>query len=67
MEDAGEPMAPKEVAERLDKNPNAVKYLMWRMSKDIQLDTAGKGRYSSTTVPANPLTEVGGRWVGWRS
>ena len=54
--EAGEPMTPKEVAELLDKPPNNVKYLMWRMSKDGQLSTAGKGRYSPTTNPANPLT-----------
>jgi hypothetical protein len=56
LEDAGEPMAPKEVAELLDKAPNTVKYLMWRMSKDAQLEAVGKGRYSLTTNPANPLT-----------
>jgi hypothetical protein len=56
LEDAGEPMAPKEVAELLDKAPNTVKYLMWRMSKDGQLETVGKGRYSLTANPANPLT-----------
>jgi hypothetical protein len=56
LEDAGEPMAPKEVAELLDKAPNAVKYLMWRMSKDGQLETVSRGRYSLTANPANPLT-----------
>src|SRR5919112_3064269 len=54
--EAGEPMTPKEVSELLDKPPNNVKFLMWRMSKDGQLATAGKGRYSPTTNPANPLT-----------
>jgi predicted transcriptional regulator of viral defense system len=56
LEEAGEPMPPKEVADLLDKAPNAVKYLMWRMSKDGQLEAVGKGRYSLTTNPANPLT-----------
>jgi hypothetical protein len=54
--EAGEPMTPKDVADFLDKPPNNVKYLMWRMSKDNQLSMAGKGRYSLTTNPANPLT-----------
>jgi hypothetical protein len=54
--EAGEPMTPKEVAELLGKPPNTVKYLMWRMSKDGQLATVGKGRYSLTANPANPLT-----------
>jgi len=54
--EAGEPMTPKEVAELLDKPPNAVKYLMWKMSKDGQLATVGRGRYSLTTNLANPLT-----------
>jgi hypothetical protein len=53
LTEAEEPMTPKEVADLLDKSVNAVKYLMWRMSKDGQLATAGKGRYSLT---ANPLT-----------
>ena len=48
LENADEPMTPKEVAELLDKAPNAVKYLMWRMSKDGQLATVGKGRYTLT-------------------
>jgi hypothetical protein len=56
LEEAGEPMTPKEVAELLGKSVNAVKYLMWKMSKDGQLATAGKGRYSLTTNLANPLT-----------
>jgi hypothetical protein len=56
LEEAEEPMTPKEVAELLGKPPNTVKYLMWKMSKDGQLATAGKGRYSLTTNPANPLT-----------
>lgn len=56
LEEAPEPMTPKEVAELLDKNPNAVKYLMWKMSKDSQLATVGKGRYSPTGNAANPLT-----------
>jgi hypothetical protein len=56
LEEAVEPMSPKEVAELLDKPPNTVKYLMWKMSKDGQLATAGKGRYSLTTNLANPLT-----------
>ena len=56
LEEAGEPMTPKEVAELLDKAPNAVKYLMWRMSKDGQLEAVGKGRYALTTNSANPLT-----------
>jgi hypothetical protein len=54
--EAGESMTPKEVSELLDKPYNNVKYLMWRMSKDGQLATAGKGRYSLTTNLANPLT-----------
>jgi hypothetical protein len=56
LEEAGKPMTPKEVSELLDKPPNNVKYLMWRMSKDGQLATVGKGRYSLTTNLANPLT-----------
>ena len=48
VDEAGEPMAPKDVAELLDKSPNAVKYLMWRMSKDGQLASVSKGRYSLT-------------------
>jgi AAA domain len=56
MDEAGEPMTPKEVSELLDKPPNNVKYLMWKMSKDSQLATVGKGRYSLTTNLANPLT-----------
>ena len=56
LTEAGEPMTPKEVAELLGKPPNTVKYLMWRMSKDGQLATAGRGRYSLTTNLANPLT-----------
>jgi predicted transcriptional regulator len=56
LEEADEPMTPKEVAELLGKSANAVKYLMWRMSKDGQLATAGKGLYSLTTNLANPLT-----------
>jgi hypothetical protein len=56
LTEAEEPMTPKEVAELLGKSVNAVKYLMWKMSKDGQLATAGKGRYSLTTNPANPLT-----------
>jgi hypothetical protein len=56
LEEAEEPMSPKDVAELLGKPANNVKYLMWRMSKDGQLATAGKGRYSPTTNPANPLT-----------
>jgi hypothetical protein len=57
LAEAGEPMTPKEVAELLDKSPNTVKYLMWRMSKDGQLTTVGKGRYTPpTTNPANSLT-----------
>jgi hypothetical protein len=58
--EAGEPMTPKEVAEFLDKSANTVKYLMWRMSKDGQLTTVGKGRYSPSTNPANPLTANSG-------
>jgi hypothetical protein len=56
LTEAEEPMTPKEVAELLGKSVNAVKYLMWKMSKDGQLATAGKGLYSLTTNPANPLT-----------
>jgi hypothetical protein len=56
LTEAGEPMTPKEVAELLGKPPNTVKYLMWKMSKDGQLATAGKGRYSLTTNLASPLT-----------
>jgi hypothetical protein len=56
LEEAGEPMTPKEVAEFLSKPPNTVKYLMWKMSKDGQLATVGQGRYSLTANPANPLT-----------
>jgi AAA domain len=56
LEEAGEPMSPKEVAEFLSKPPNTVKYLMWKMSKDGQLATVGQGRYSLTANPANPLT-----------
>ena len=56
LEEAEEPMSPKEVAELLGKPPNTVKYLMWKMSKDGQLATVGKGRYSLTTNLANPLT-----------
>jgi AAA domain len=56
MNVAGEPMSPKEVSELLDKPHNNVKYLMWRMSKDGQLATVGKGRYSLTTNLANQLT-----------
>ena len=56
LEEAGEPMTPKEVSELLDKPYSAVKYLMWRMSKDGQLATSGKGCYSPTTNLANPLT-----------
>jgi hypothetical protein len=56
LEETEEPMSPKEVAELLGKPPNTVKYLMWKMSKDGQLTTAGKGRYSLTTNLANPLT-----------
>src|SRR5215207_1341084 len=74
LTEAGEPMTPKEVAELLGKPPNNVKYLMWRMSKDGQLATVGKGRYSLTTVaamvrlarlaklvviPTSPLTRMG--------
>ncbi len=54
--EAGEPMTPKGVSELLDKAPNAVKYLMWKMSKDGQLTTVGKGHYVPTANPANPLT-----------
>jgi hypothetical protein len=57
MNETGEPMSPKEVSELLDKPHNNVKYLMWRMSKDFQLATVGKGRYSLTTNLANPLTD----------
>jgi hypothetical protein len=57
VDEAGEPMAPKDVAELLDKSPNAVKYLMWRMSKDGQLASVSKGRYALTANPANPLTD----------
>jgi len=56
LNEAEEPMTPTEVAELLSKSVNAVKYLMWKMSKDGQLATTGKGRYSPTTNPANPLT-----------
>jgi len=56
LTEAEEPMTPKEVAELLGKSVNAVKYLMWRMSKDGQLAMAGKGRYSLTTNLANLLT-----------
>jgi hypothetical protein len=56
LTEAGEPMTPKEAAELLDKPPNTVKYLMWKMSKDGQLVTVGRGHYAPTTNPANPLT-----------
>jgi predicted transcriptional regulator of viral defense system len=64
LDEAGEPMTPKEVSEFLDKPPNNVKYLMWRMSKDGQLATVGKGRYSLTTNLANPLTANADSSVG---
>jgi hypothetical protein len=64
LEEADEPMGPKEVAELLDKSTNAVKYLMWKMSKDGQLATVGKGRYSITTNLANPLTDEHGSGGG---
>lgn len=64
LNEAGEPMTPTEVAELLDKSANSVKYLMWRMSKDGQLTTVGKGRYSPTTNPANPLTANSGNSDG---
>jgi hypothetical protein len=67
LTEAGEPMSPKEVAELLDKPPNNVKYLMWKMSKDGQLAIAGKGRYLPTTNHANPLTANPGSGDGWVS
>ncbi len=47
LQDADGPLGPKDVAELLDKKTNAVKYLMWRMSKDGELNSDSKGRYTA--------------------
>ncbi|MGB3681680.1 MAG: AAA family ATPase, partial [Rubrobacteraceae bacterium] len=54
LEETGEPMTPTEVADALDKKPNAVKQRLWRMSKDGQVSADG-GRYACVTRnPHNP-------------
>jgi hypothetical protein len=47
-------LLPTETAGLLDKPPNRIKWLMWRMEKDGQLAKDG-GRYTVTN-PTNPLT-----------
>ena len=52
LQDADGPSGPKDVAEVLDKKTNAVKYLMWKMSKDGEIKSDGNGKYTANF--ANP-------------
>ncbi len=67
VEDAGEPVTPTHVTDALkeaghDKSFENVKTTMWRMSRDGQLDSNGKGKYSLPTGnpvnPSNPSNPV---------
>ncbi len=40
-------MTPKEVAEKLGKEHNNTKQLLWKMAKDGQIETVGDGRYAA--------------------
>lgn len=46
LAEAGKPLFPKEVAEALGKDHNAVKQLLWKMANDGQVKLAGSGRYT---------------------
>jgi AAA domain len=48
MKRMGEPMSPKEVAEAINRNPDNIRQLMWKMSKDGDLRTCGGGKYAIT-------------------
>ena len=43
---AARPLSPKEVAEIIGKNDNAVKQLLWKMQRDGQVKPAGTGTYT---------------------
>ena len=53
LEEAGEPMAPKDIAAALGKKPEAVRYLLMMMKKDGTVESPKKGIYSHNT---NALT-----------
>jgi hypothetical protein len=70
LRQAAKPMAPKDVAAGLQKNPVTVRWLLVQMKKDGIVETRVKGRYSPTNThiyqPANSTnarargTEMGG-------
>lgn len=45
-----EPMSPKEIAEWLDRNPDNIRQLMWKMSQAGELRSCGGGKYE---IPDN--------------
>jgi len=66
VEDADQPVTPTYVTDALDKNFEAVKKLMWEMSRDGHLRSNGDGTYSPVTGNRSnpgkdeftPVTEV---------
>ena len=42
----GQPMSPKEVAQRLGKERNSVKLLLWKMAQDGEVVSNGTGQYA---------------------
>ena len=51
LEGGGEPMGPKEVADALGRDYNAVRQMMSRMHKDGQLNQEGYGKYVPSRGP----------------
>ena len=51
LKEADEPMAPKDIADILEKSRGAIKYLMWKMGQAGTISPLGDGRY--TTNHAN--------------
>ena len=43
---AAQPLSPKEVAEAIGKNDNAVKQLLWKMQRNGQVEPVGSGKYT---------------------
>src|SRR5262249_5959607 len=59
---SGEPMSPTEIADALGLPPNNVKQLLFKMTKNGEVQKVGRGKYRSSVTPDNhdnPITNGG--------
>jgi hypothetical protein len=63
LEEAGEPMGPREVADALSTDYNATRQRLYQMDRSGEVQVIGRGRYTVPNKPNNPnkpLTEADG-------